>query len=377
MAKLNKLRQEIADKFIQSLKEDKILWEKCWNAKSLSPVNAITNRPYNGLNLLWLYFTAEDKNFSDNRWCTFKQATDKGWTIKKGSKGTRIEFWSLYDTEEKKKLSASDVIKLKNQLEPEEFDNRVKPISSIYTVFNGEQIDGIPELPKVEGHNLDTSEIITIRDKILKNMQLNFKEGGNRCFYRPFDDCINLPKINTFKDEYSYMATFLHEAGHATGAEHRLNRNLQGYYKDSVSYAKEELRAEIASVFSSVYFGIGVYDESKLNNHKAYIQDWIEELENNPNELFSAIKEASKISDYLIEKSEYIVSTETPEEEFYYKEINKEEKDLLSEKGFTEFVGSNDSYIVKVKSSDKDKIEEILQSLKQNGNSITMGKTAT
>lgn len=114
-----------------------------------------------------------------------------------------------------------------------------------------------------------------------------------------------MPDIDRFRNEYSYMATFLHEASHATGHKSRLNRDLTGAF-GSPEYAKEELRAEISSAFTSQALGLSQSDMEHMENHKAYIQNWIAALEQNPNELFAAIKEAGKISDYLLEKGDFL-----------------------------------------------------------------------
>ena len=116
--------------------------------------------------------------------------------------------------------------------------------------------------------------------------------------------------LATHKD--SYMSVFLHEAAHASGAAHRLNRDLTGSF-GSESYAKEELRAEIASAFTASATGINYEQAPQMENHTAYVQNWISVLQNNPNELFRAIKDATKISDYLIEKGEFVISEDLTE----------------------------------------------------------------
>ena len=172
------------------------------------------------------------------------------------------------------------------------------------SVFNAAQIEGIPELV-IEHHNLDEDMLMEKRDKLIAAMNLQFKSGEEAAFYRPSEDCIHMPDIDRFRNEYSYMATFLHEASHATGHKSRLNRDLTGAF-GSQEYAKEELRAEISSAFTSQALGLSQSDMEHMENHKAYIQNWIAALEQNPNELFAAIKEAGKISDYLLEKGDFL-----------------------------------------------------------------------
>ena len=130
----NKVREEIAQSFIDSLKENIIPWEKQWVGGERA-FNPITGTKYKGVNAFWLAYIAQMQNYEDPRWCTFNQAKEKGWKIKAGSKGTRIEFFSPYDREEKKKITWGRVKELQNQLSPEEFKLRVTYPSSTYTVF--------------------------------------------------------------------------------------------------------------------------------------------------------------------------------------------------------------------------------------------------
>lgn len=305
--KLNRMREEMINSFIDCLKKDTIPWHRGWSSER--PFNAVTNTEYHGANALWLTYNQQAQLYKDPRWCTFKQAQSKGWKIKQGSKGTKIEFWSLYDTEEKRKLTRTEAKQLTDELTAEEFTNRVKPVSNTYTVFNGEQIEGIP-LYEIRKNVLHLDELLYGRNKLIENMKVGLKEGGNEAFYSIAEDMIVLPKINQFDNEFEYITTFFHEAGHATGHVSRFNREMPSARGTDI-YAREELRAEIASAFAAQAFGIDYTQNKYMENHEAYIQDYIKVLENEPNELFAAIKDAEKISDYLIEKGEFGLEKET------------------------------------------------------------------
>ena len=101
MAGNTKMREEMVREFIKCLSEETIPWHMAWSTDR--PVNAVTNTRYRGINKMWLSFIQKMEGWEDPRWCTFKQASNKGWKIIKGSKGTPVEFWSLYDTQKKKK----------------------------------------------------------------------------------------------------------------------------------------------------------------------------------------------------------------------------------------------------------------------------------
>ena len=296
----NKMREEMVSEFIKCLSEETIPWHMAWSTDR--PVNAVTNTRYRGINKMWLSFIQKMEGWEDPRWCTFKQASDNGWKIIKGSKGTPVEFWSLYDTQKKKKISYAEARELEENLTPEEYDKRIRLVSRVYSVFNAEQIDGISKY-EAKKYDLDTERIMHIRDNLINNMNVGYSEEGDKAFYNPKHDRIVIPEMDRFETEYDYMATLFHEAGHATGHESRFNRQIANMF-GSPEYAKEELRAEISSAFTAQAVGITYEQNSHMENHKAYIQSWISALKNNPNELFLAIKDAEKISDYLIEKSE-------------------------------------------------------------------------
>lgn len=302
MTKMNKMREDIIQNFVDCLKKDTIPWHKSWSSVG-HPRNAVSEKSYQGLNFFWLEFVQSINGYEDPRWCTFKQATDAGWKIKKGSKGVHVEFWSLYDTEIRKKVSYADAKVIGNGMTDEEFKERFKPISNTYTVFNAEQIEGIPAyVEKI--YQLNAEELLLRKDTLIKNMEVGFEEGGDRAYYTEVLDRITLPEVNRFESEYDYMATLLHEAAHATGHTSRLNRDMEGVF-GSPKYAREELRAEIASAFTAQTIGIDYQQNQYMENHEAYVKSWIGVLQNDPNELFTAIKDAEKISDYLIEKGEF------------------------------------------------------------------------
>ena len=305
--KQNKLREQLAEAFIASLQEDKLPWQAMWNQSR--PENALTGRNYRGINTFWLSLVSEMKGYDDNRWCTFKQAESKGWHVRAKEKATHIEYWRLYDKKTKRYIEQDEAKRIIKSDPDRERDIILS--CRCYAVFNANQIEGIP--PKEHTSTVDIEEVRSKRDVLLSNMGLKFKEGGTQAFYRPSEDSITMPPEKTFIDTYGYMSTFLHEAGHASGHASRLNRDLSGSF-GSENYAREELRAEIASAFTSQALGFGKegnHLSQRLDNHKAYVQSWIEAIQSNgPQELFSAIKDAEKISDYLLEKGEFLKDLE-------------------------------------------------------------------
>ena len=282
--------------YLKSLEEGQIPWEQMW--KTSIPENAISGVKYRGINNLILSFIALKRGYSDNRWCTYKQMTKNKWKFIKDAKGQGvcIEYWSKYNSKEKRIYSFKeyeDIIKDNPDLKDD-----FRTIIRSTVVFNGDLIDGLSN-----NKNLSQEEIISndYINNIINNLGVSYEEKGDAAYYSPSDDTVVIPPSNTFKTEYSYYATQLHELSHSTGHKSRLSRNMSSVF-GSEEYAKEELRAEISSSFLMQKFKLE-YDKRHLDNHKAYIQSWIKVLKNNPQELFNAISDSNKIVDYLEENS--------------------------------------------------------------------------
>lgn len=296
----NKTREQLAEMFIKSLDEQKLPWHAVWNTHPQQ--NAVSAKPYRGINAFLLSMVAAAFGYEDPRWCTFNQAKKKGWSIKKGAKGVPVEFWSAINIRTKEVMDFREAAQKIRDGEAEQGDFRY--YNRNFHVFNAAQIEGMPELKRVTP-TADIGLIRQNRDTLIKNMAVGFDGNGTDCHYSPAQDKIVMPPESDFRDTYGYMCSFLHEAGHATGAPGRLGR---GFGSTREEYAIEELRAEIASAMTSQQLGIPLTEEqmqSNLDLHKAYIQGWAQAIKDAPKVLFDAIKDAEQISDYLIDKGEF------------------------------------------------------------------------
>lgn len=317
----NQLRAKMAEQFLEALKKDQLPWKACW--QQARPQNAITGKRYRGVNALYLSYYSDELGYTDPRWCTYRQAKEQGWQVRKGETGCRVEYWAYYDMKQKKLLSWKEVGDLL-RADPD-YEKHLQLRSRIYTVFNAAQIDGIPALLRL---HTDIGAIRQQRDTLLHNMAVGYREQGSQAYYTPGTDTVTLPPEEIFDDTYSYMATLLHECGHATGHPSRLDRDLSGGF-GSENYAREELRAEIASAFTAQALGLQMSDEQlqkQMQRHMAYVQSWAAALEDAPEELFRAIKAAEQISDYLLEKGEFQQVMEQAE-----REVNAPEEPAAAE----------------------------------------------
>lgn len=289
--KLNKTREELIKMYIDSLKENVIPWRQRWTNNANR--NGLTNKEYRGVNQLLLQFIAAKEHYEDTRWLTYVQVKEKGYKLKDSKgKGVPIEFWSVYDIKNKKRLDIAQYKKI-IALNPEDKDNYKLFCNTSY-VFNGSLIEGLP--PVEVNKNMKNVEIPKFIKNTINNLGVKYSEHGNQAYYNPVTDEVVLPPREIFVDKYSYYATQLHELCHSTGNIKRLNRNMSNDNKKD--YAREELIAEISSSFLMQKLNVDSKAEH-FDNHKTYIKSWIEILEDKPNELFKAINESNKVVDYI------------------------------------------------------------------------------
>ncbi|MFO8834976.1 zincin-like metallopeptidase domain-containing protein [Legionella pneumophila serogroup 1] len=281
--------QVVANQIIESLKTGTAPWLKPWEpgiGTGQVPYNPVTGKHYRGINALYLMLNQND----DNRWLTYKQAQSMDAQVRKGEKGTTIQYWKF--NEERIKLDDAGKPVLDEYGHPLKVHvNLERPKVFYATVFHASQIDNMPEIITKEP---DWS-LIERAEKLLHKSGANIKHcEADRAFYRLSTDSIHLPPKEQFKSAANYYATALHELGHWSGHPSRLDRDLDHPF-GSDAYAKEELRAEIASMLLGAELGIG-HDPSQ---HTAYIKSWIRVLEDDPLEIFRASTDAEKIMNQL------------------------------------------------------------------------------
>lgn len=281
--------QVVANQIIESLKAGTAPWLKPWEpgtGNGQVPYNPITGKRYRGINALYLMLNQSD----DNRWLTYKQAQSMDAQVRKGEKGTTIQYWKFHEEQIKQDDAGKPV--LDGQGNPLKMQVSLERPKVFYaTVFHASQIDNMPELISKEP---DWS-LIERAEKLLHNSGATIVHSeADRAFYRLSTDSIYLPPKEQFKSAANYYATALHELGHWSGHPSRLDRDL-GHPFGSDAYAKEELRAEIASMLLGAELDIG-HDPSQ---HTTYIKSWIQVLEDEPLEIFRASADAEKIVSHL------------------------------------------------------------------------------
>ena len=297
--KADEYHQKFADQIVEQIRQGNAPWQKPWKpGEDNLPKNLSSGKEYRGGNSVYLSVSQGAKGYSDNRWGTYKQIQAAGGQVRKGERGTRILSF-----QDHRQIAVTDKAgkpvhdaEGKKVYRHERMDH---PMVRQYTVFNADQADGLklPERPaKQPEWKAHENAEIAIRES---GVRINHVPGDQAC-YNLGTDRVTLPERGQFATAIGYYQTALHELGHASGHESRLNRkSLQegvaaGF--GSEAYAKEELRAEISAMMTGQRVGVG-HDGSR---GAAYVDNWIKVLNKEPREIYHAASEAQKISDYLV-----------------------------------------------------------------------------
>lgn len=282
--------EAVAEKLIEQLKQGTAPWQKPWKAGTpgtFLPTNPVTGNRYNGINIIQLM----SQGFEDPRWMTYNQAESQGWQVRKGEKGTPVQYWKFSEMQDKEDENGKPIIGKDGKPE-QELVQLDRPRVFWATVFNAQQIDGIPERQVQEA----TWDKLERAETMLRASGAQiYHDQSDRAFYRPSTDRIHMPDRGLFDDAGKYYATALHELGHWTGHPSRLDRDLSHPF-GSEGYAREELRAEISSLLMGDELGLG-HDPGQ---HVAYVKSWIRVLEEDPMEIFRAAADAEKVQKFVL-----------------------------------------------------------------------------
>lgn len=281
---------KITDRIVAALEEGVRPWVQPWNTGNLE--GRITRplrhngEPYSGINVLLLWSETVSRGFRSPTWMTFRQAAELGAHVRKGETGSTV----VYANRVKKTETAENGDEVERDI----------PFLKAYTVFNLEQIDDLPDgyRPSLPENSTTSPDRIATIDAFFAATGAVIRHGGDKAFYAPGSDLIQIPPIETFRDVESYYATLAHEEIHWVGAKHRLDRDLSRYAKDKTERAREELIAELGAVFLCADLGI-VPELEPRPDHASYIASWLEVLKNEKRFIFSAAAHAQRAVAYL------------------------------------------------------------------------------
>lgn len=288
--------QIITDLIIDRLEKGSIPWKKSYNAFG-SASNYITKKHYQGIN----YFILNSFDHEYPFYLTFKQASDLGGKVKKGSKSIPVTYWNFTytDKESKKKISLEEAKKLPAS------QGSKSAFLKYYSVFNIADVEGIEfKFPGLIYK--PENETIAACENIMANMPHppRVQHKGNQPFYSPVMDYINMPAIKFFENPETYHAILFHELIHSTGHATRLSRIeiIENQPFGSDSYSKEELTAEMGACFLTNLAGI--QSDELIDDSAAYIKNWLTVLKNDKKFVIEAAGKAQKAVNYILKKGD-------------------------------------------------------------------------
>jgi len=282
------LYDEITDKIIAELEAGRVPWVQPWGTAAAKatlamPKNAATSRQYGGINILILWGSVIEKEFTGQSWLTFRQALTLGSHVRKGERGTTVVYADRFvPADEKRRARETGE------------EAQAVPFLKRFVVFNTDQCDGLPADIATTAPPPLPGMIEPTVEALIKATGIDFRIGGNRAFYAPTGDYVQVPPPAAYFEPINWHRTALHELSHASGHKLRLDRDLSGTY-GTKKYAFEELIAELGAAFSCASLGI-----VPTVRHADYIGSWLEVLREDNRAIVRAASQATKAADYLL-----------------------------------------------------------------------------
>lgn len=301
-------RQDVYERvtatIIEQLEKGVRPWCKPWSGGHVAgPIHRplrSCGTPYRGINVVMLWVVAEMKGYTAPIWMTYRQAQALGGQVRKGEKSALVTYSGTIEKEgEGDECGGGE-------------EGRTIRFRKGYTVFNVEQIDGLP------GHYYATHDTNPNPDAPIAEAEAFFaaigadiRHGGMEAYFAPGLDYIQMPPFERFQEAGRYYEVLAHECTHWSGHKSRLDREMPGETPKE-RYANEELVAEIGAAFLAAELGLAI---EPREDHAAYIANWLQALRNDKRLIFKAASEAQKAADYLIEKAGGNRQTEADGEE--------------------------------------------------------------
>jgi antirestriction protein ArdC len=278
----------ITASIVEALERGVKPWTQPWNASHaaghVSRPLRHTGEPYSGINVLTLWSSAMGAHYTAPIWMTFRQAIELGGHVRKGEKGSPVVY-------------ANSISRTETDEATGDATERSIPFLKAYTVFNVEQIEGLPGHFYARAENTrNPDERIADAESFFAATRADIRHGGDCAYYSPPLDYIQMPDFTVFRDAQSYYATLAHEATHWTKHQNRLDRDFGRKRFGDDGYAREELVAELGAAFLCADLGLRLEDR---DDHAAYIGHWLAVLKVDKRAIFAAAAHAQRAADYL------------------------------------------------------------------------------
>lgn len=284
------LYDEVTAKIIAQLEAGCFPWAQPWGSAAAVPGlprNAVSGRPYSGVNVLILWGAVIEGGHPSQDWLTFRQALAAGGCVRKGERGQTIFYADRFTPEDGREQGAAAG-------KGADGEPRSIPFLKRFVVFNAAQCDGLPERLTADPTPLPEREQHQEAEALIAATGADFRIGGARAFYDVGADYVQVPPQPAFIHQIDFYRTALHELGHWTGSKARLARDQSGRF-GSALYAREELCAELTSAFLCAALGI-----VPTVRHADYLGSWLAVLRADNRAIFKAASQASKAADFLL-----------------------------------------------------------------------------
>lgn len=282
------LHQEVTDRIIVELEQGRVPWVQPWGTARAGiglPHNAATGRRYSGINILILWSSLIKGKFPQQGWLTFRQALALGGHVRKGERGTTVCYADRFIPEAERQRSRDTGE-----------DPHAVAFLKRFTVFNVAQCDGLPDAVTASPAPRPELQQHADAEALIAATGADFRIGGDRAFYVPSVDFIQVPPQSAFFEPINYYRTCFHELGHWTGHASRLAREFSTSF-GTATYAREELVAEMTSAFVCAELAI-----VPTVRHADYLATWLDVLREDNRAIFRAASLASKAADLLLSR---------------------------------------------------------------------------
>lgn len=278
----------ITDRILAELEQGTRPWVKPWSGgdmaagRGVRPLRA-TGEPYRGINVILLWLEAEAMGYCSPSWMTYRQAQALGANVRKGEHGATVVYYGESTKAERDGATGED----------REAGFR---FLKTYTVFNVDQIEGLPERYHIKPEPRPEVERIADAEAFFDRIPATVNHGGDRAYYAPGPDRIQLPPFAAFHDAHGYYTTRGHETVHWTNHKSRLDRSFGREKWGDEGYAREELVAELGAAFLAADLGLCLEPRP---DHASYIGHWIKVLQNDRRAIVQAASHAERAVAYL------------------------------------------------------------------------------
>ena len=281
------LYSRVTQAIVEDLKRGVRPWTKPWSAEHLAgrisrPLRH-SGEPYSGINVVLLWAEAVAHGYAAPIWMTFRQALALGAHIRKGEHGATV----VYANRVKRTEAGDDGQDVEREI----------PFLKAYTVFNVEQIEGLPaHFHAPAAPQPEPQQRVEHAEAFFRAVGADIRHGGGQAYYAIGPDYVQCPPFETFVDPEAYYATLAHECTHWTRHPSRLDRDFGRKRWGDEGYAREELVAELGAAFLCADLGLEL---TPREDHASYIDSWLQVLEGDRRFVFTAAAHAQRVCDFL------------------------------------------------------------------------------